>query len=45
MIRLKFATDYVIWTEEHRDCVHFSDESKFNMFGNDRKRFVRRSPK
>ena len=44
MSRLKFATEHVIWTEEQWDCVHFSDESKFNLFSCD-KRFVRRSPK
>ena len=27
MSRLKFATKHVIWTEEQRDCVPFSDES------------------
>ena len=27
------------------DCVHFSNESKFNLFGCDRRRFIRRSPK
>ena len=40
MSRLKFASEYVIWTEEQWDCVHFSDESKFNLFGCDRRRFV-----
>ena len=42
---LKFATEYVIWMDEQCDCVHFSDESKFNLFGCDGKPFVRRSPK
>ena len=32
-------------TEEQWDCVHFTDESKFNLFGCDGKRFVRCSPK
>ena len=29
---LKFATEHIIWTEEQWDCVHFSNESKFNLF-------------
>ena len=45
MSRLKFATEHVIWTEKQLDCVYFSDESKFNLFGCDGKRFVRCSPK
>ena len=45
MNRLKYATEYVIWTEEQLDCVHFSDESKFNLFGCDGRRFDRHSPK
>ena len=32
---LKFAAEHVICTEEQWDCVHFSDESKFNLFGCD----------
>ena len=42
---LKFVTEHIIWTEEQWDCVHFSNESKFNRFGSNRRRFVRRSPK
>ena len=45
MSQLKFATEHVIWTEGQWDCNHFSDESKFNLFGCDGRRFVRRSPK
>ena len=45
MSRLKFATEHVIWTDEQWDCVLFSEESKFNLFGCDGKRLVRRSPK
>ena len=45
MNRLKFATEHVIWTEEQWVCVYFSDESKFNHFGCDGKRFIRHSPK
>ena len=43
--QLKFATEHVIWTEEQWGCVHFSDESKLNLFGWDKRRFIRRSPK
>ena len=43
--QLKFATEHVIWTEEQRDCIHFSDESKVNLFGCDGRRFVPCSPK
>ena len=39
---LKFATEHVIWTE---DCVHFSDESKFNLFSCDVRRIIQHSPK
>ena len=45
MSQLNFATELVIWTEEQWDCVHFSDESKFNLFGCDERRFFWRSPK
>ena len=45
MSRLKFATEHVIWTEELWDCVHFSDESKFNLVSCDGRSFVRRSLK
>ena len=37
--RLKIATEHVIWTEEQWECIHFSDESKFNLFGWDGIRF------
>ena len=30
-----------MWTEEQWNIIHFSDESKFNLFGSDGKRFVR----
>ena len=36
--RLEFANGYVIWTYENWVKVFFSDESKFNLFGNDRKK-------
>lgn len=42
--RKKFATEHVTWTEEQWGCVHFSDESKFNLFGSDGRRYVRRNP-
>ena len=32
MSRLKFTTEHVIRTEEQWDYVHFSNESKFNLF-------------
>ena len=28
---MKFATEYIIWTEEQWDCVYFSKESKFKQ--------------
>ena len=39
MSRLKIATEHIRRTEEQQDCVHFSDESKFNIFGCDERRF------
>ena len=36
--RLEFANRYVIWTYENWGKVFFSDESKFNLFGNDGKK-------
>ena len=45
MSRLKFTTEHVIWTEEQWDCIHFGNGSKFNLFGCDRRRFVRHYPK
>ena len=40
--RLEFANSYVIWTYENWAKVFFSDESKFNVFGNDGKNNVKR---
>ena len=40
--RLDFAEKYVIWTYENWVKVFFSDESKFNLFGNDGKNNVKR---
>ena len=40
-VHLDFVTEHILWTEEQWNMVHFSDESKFNLFGSDRKRFVR----
>ena len=40
--RLEFPNRYVIWTYENWAKVFFSDESKFNLFGNDRKNNVKR---
>ena len=45
MSQLKFAAEHVLWTEEQWDCVHFSDESKFNLFDCNGRRFVRRCSK
>ena len=41
-VRLDFATEHIVWTEEQWNMVHFSDKSKFNLLGSDGKRFVRR---
>ena len=35
--RLEFTNRYVIWTYENWSKVFFSDESKFDLFGNDGK--------
>ena len=34
---LDFATEHILWTEEQWNMIHFSDESKFNLFGSDDK--------
>ena len=39
-VRLDFATEHIMWTDEPWNIVHFSDESKLNVFRS--KRFVRR---
>ncbi len=39
--KLTFAERHVLWTENWSK-VHFSDESKFNLFGSDGKHFIRR---
>ena len=41
--RLQFAKEHKDWTTEDCQKVAFSDESKFNLFGNDGKQYVRRS--
>ena len=41
-VRLDFNTEHIVWTEEQWNMVHFRDDSKFNLFGSDGKRFVRR---
>ena len=43
LARKKFAIEHVTWTENQWNCVYFSDESKFNLFGSDERRYVRRS--
>ena len=40
--RLEFANRYVILTYENWAKVFFSDESKFNLFGNDGKNNIKR---
>ena len=30
-VRLDFATEHILWTEEQWNMVHFSEESKFNL--------------
>ena len=34
-VHLDFDPDHIVWTEEQWNMVHFSDESKFNLFGSD----------
>ena len=41
-VRLDFATEHIVWTEEQWNMIHFSDESKFNLSGSDGKKFLRR---
>ena len=41
-VRLDFATEFILLTEEQWNMVHFSDESKFNFLRSDGKRFIRR---
>ena len=31
-VRLDFAPEHILWIEEQWNMVHFSDESKFNLF-------------
>ena len=38
--RLEFARVHQTWTQSQWNSIHFSDESKFNVFGNDGQRFV-----
>lgn len=42
MKRLLFALEHVNWTEAQWKRVLFTDESKFDLFGNKRRQFVRR---
>ena len=37
---LDLTSEHILWTEEQWNMVHFNDESKFNLFGSDGKRFV-----
>ncbi len=38
--RLTFAQEHVVWRGGNWSKVHFSDESKFNLFGSDGKLYV-----
>ena len=38
---LDFTTEHILWTEEQWKMVHFSEESKFHLFGSDGKTSVR----
>jgi transposase len=40
--RVKFAKDHLNWNEKQWEKVLFSDESKFNLFGSDGVKYVRR---
>ena len=40
-VHLRFTTEHILWTEEQWNMFHFSDESKFSLFGSDGTRFVR----
>ena len=41
-VRIDFATEYILWTEEKLNMVPFCDEFKFNLFGSGGKGYVRR---
>jgi hypothetical protein len=38
---LKFAQEHRNWTSKQWSCVLWSDESKYNLFGSNRIRYVR----
>ena len=40
--RLAFATEHVLWSQQKWQAVHFSDETKFMLFGSDGNTYVRR---
>ncbi len=42
--RLEFAKEHHVWTQGQWDKVFFSDESKFNLMGNDGRNFTWRRP-
>lgn len=41
-LRLNFAQQHALWTDDQWRNVFFSDESKFNVLGSDGKKYVRR---
>ena len=41
-VRLDFATEHIVLTEEQWNMIPFTDESKFNLFGSGGKMFVKR---
>lgn len=38
--RLAFATEHLLWSQEKWQTVHFSDESKFMLYGSDGRTYV-----
>ncbi len=43
--RQTYAEERVVWTEENWSKVHFSDESKFHLFGSDAVFILSKTPK
>ena len=38
--RVQFAQQHIVWTDDKWSRVHFSDESKFNVIGSDRRSYM-----